>query len=225
MGILDFNKLSLREINRTLQGSDKKSSFSIKNPKGSHALAVGINKNINVKVLGSVGYYCAGMNKLSDIKIEGSAGPGLGENMMSGNIHVTGDVSQYAGASGHGGSIVVEGNASSRCGISMKGIDIIVKGNVGHMCAFMAQKGNLVIFGNAGHALGDSIYEANIYAAGEVASLGTDCIEKKMTKKHLSNIANILSNANVSDYDLDSFKRYGSARSLYNFNVDNAKIY
>ena len=144
MHILDFNKLSLRDINKTLQESDKNSFFSIRNPKGSHALAVGINKKITVKVVGSVGYYCAGMNKFSDIKVEGSAGPGLGENMMSGNIHVTGDVSQYAGASGHGGSILVEGNASSRCGISMKGVDIIVKGNVGHMSAFMAQKGNLV---------------------------------------------------------------------------------
>ena len=225
MNILDFNKLSLRDINKTLQGSDKNSFFSIRNPKGSHALAVGINKKITVKVVGSVGYYCAGMNKFSDIKVEGSAGPGLGENMMSGNIHVTGDVSQYAGASGHGGSILVEGNASSRCGISMKGVDIIVKGNVGHMSAFMAQKGNLVIFGDAGHALGDSIYEANIYVAGKVASLGTDCIEKKMTKKHLSNLENILSNANVSDYNPDTFRRFGSARSLYNFNVDNAKIY
>ena len=225
MYTLDLNKLSLRDINNALQASDKNSSFSIKNPKGSHALAVGINKKINVKIIGSVGYYCAGMNKFSDIKIEGSAGPGLGENMMSGNIHVTGDVSQYAGASGHGGNILVEGNASSRCGISMKGIDIIVKGNVGHMSAFMAQKGNLVILGDAGHALGDSIYEANIYVAGIVASLGADCIEKKMTKKHLMNLENILSSSNVSDYNLDSFKRFGSARSLYNFNVDNAKIY
>ena len=98
MHILDFNKLSLRDINKTLQESDKNSFFSIRNPKGSHALAVGINKKITVKVVGSVGYYCAGMNKFSDIKVEGSAGPGLGENIMSGNIHVTGDVSQYAGA-------------------------------------------------------------------------------------------------------------------------------
>ena len=96
MHILDFNKLSLRDINKTLQESDKNSFFSIRNPKGSHALAVGINKKITVKIVGSVGYYCAGMNKFSDIKVEGAAGPGLGENMMSGNIHVTGDVSQYA---------------------------------------------------------------------------------------------------------------------------------
>ena len=224
MKTLDFKKLSLREINKALQDSNNNSSFSVKNPKGSHALAVGINKKIDVKVVGSVGYYCAGMNKKSSIKIEGSAGPGLGENMMSGNIHVTGDVSQYAGASGHGGNILVEGNASSRCGISMKGVDIIVKGNVGHMSAFMAQKGTLVIFGDAGHALGDSIYEANIYIAGRVSSLGADCIEKKMTKKHIINLKNILSNANLSDDHLERFKRFGSSRSLYNFKVDNAKI-
>ena len=60
MHILDFNKLSLRDINKTLQESDKNSFFSIRNPKGSHALAVGINKKITVKVVGSVGYYCAG---------------------------------------------------------------------------------------------------------------------------------------------------------------------
>ena len=224
MHTLDFKKLSLREINKTLQDADTNSYFSIKNPKGSHALAAGINKKIDVKVLGSVGYYCGGMNKKSSIKIEGSAGPGIGENMMSGNIHVTGDVSQYAGASGHGGNILVEGNASSRCGISMKGVDIIVKGNVGHMSAFMAQKGALVIFGDAGHALGDSIYEANIYIAGKVSSLGADCVEKKMTKKHIINLKNILSNANLSDDHLERFKRFGSSRSLYNFKVDNAKI-
>lgn len=221
--ILDFKKLSLRDINKTLQDGNKNSSFSIRNPKGSHALAVGINKKIDVSIVGSVGYYCAGMNKHSNIKIEGSAGPGLGENMMSGCVHVTGDVSQYAGASGHGGNIIVDGNASSRCGISMKGIDIIVKGSVGHMSAFMAQKGNLVVFGNAGQALGDSIYEANIYVAGKVTSLGADCVEKKMTKKHQSKLRKILTDANITIDNLDSFKRFGSARSLYNFKVDNAK--
>ena len=50
MNILDFKKLSLREINKTLQDSDNDSSFSIKNPKGSHALAVGINKKININI-------------------------------------------------------------------------------------------------------------------------------------------------------------------------------
>ena len=33
------------------------------NPKGQHAVAVGIDAPINVEIKGSVGYYCAGMNK------------------------------------------------------------------------------------------------------------------------------------------------------------------
>ena len=48
MNTLDFKKLSLREINKTLQDSDTNSFFLIKNPKGSHALAAGINKKIDV---------------------------------------------------------------------------------------------------------------------------------------------------------------------------------
>ena len=55
MHILDFKKLSLRDINKTLQDGNKNSSFSIRNPKGSHALAVGINKKIDVSITGSVG--------------------------------------------------------------------------------------------------------------------------------------------------------------------------
>jgi len=45
-----------------------------------------------------------------------------------------------------------------------------------------------------------------------------------LTKKHIINLKNILSNANLSDDNLERFKRYGSSRSLYNFKVDNAKI-
>ena len=103
----------------------------------------------------------------------------------------------------------------------MKGIDIIVQGNVGHMSAFMAQAGNLVVCGNAGDALGDSIYEANIYILGEVKSLGADCIEKQMTEKHKNLLTKLLEIAKIKNLSSKDFRRYGSARSLYNFKIDN----
>jgi glutamate synthase domain-containing protein 3 len=118
----------------------------------------------------------------------------------------------------------VEGDASARCGISMKGSDIIVAGSVGHMSAFMAQSGRLVICGDAGDFLGDSIYEAVIYVAGKVGELGADCVEKKMTMEHRQSLAELLSAADVSA-DPESFRRYGSARKLYNFNIDHASEY
>jgi glutamate synthase domain-containing protein 3 len=161
------------------------------------------------------------MNKQAHIHVDGSAGPGVAENMMSGIVTIDGDASQYAGATGHGGTLVIKGNAASRCGISMKGIDIVVHGNIGHMSAFMAQSGNLVVCGDAGDALGDSIYEARLFVRGSVKSLGADCIEKEMRPEHLDILRDLLEKGGC-DAKPEEFKRYGSARQLYNFNIDNA---
>ena len=153
MQTFDLEANDLRSLNETLHAQTEttnQTAWEILNPRGSHAIAVGLDAPIEVNVKGSTGYYCAGMNKQATINVHGSAGPGVAENMMSGTVVIEGDASQYAGATGHGGTLVIKGNASSRCGISMKGIDIIVHGNVGHMSAFMAQSGNLVVCGDAG---------------------------------------------------------------------------
>jgi glutamate synthase domain-containing protein 3 len=120
--------------------------------------------------------------------------------------------------------VVVRGDASARCGISMKGVEIVVEGSVGHMSAFMAQKGALVVCGDAGEALGDSIYEARLYVRGDVASLGADCVEKELQAEHAAELGELLERAGV-EADPAEFRRYGSARRLYNFDVDNAGAY
>ncbi|RBW58362.1 GXGXG domain-containing protein [Ruegeria sp. A3M17] len=227
MQTYDLEADGLRGLNSSLQAQNAETNqtrWEIVNPKGSHAIAVGLDAPIEVTVKGSTGYYCAGMNQQATIKVEGSVGPGVAENMMSGQVVVDGDASQYAGATGHGGLLVIKGNASSRCGISMKGIDIVVHGNIGHMSAFMAQDGNLVVCGDAGDALGDSLYEARLFVRGSVKSLGADCIEKDMRPEHLDILRDLLARAG-SDAKPEEFKRYGSARQLYNFDVDNAAAY
>jgi methylamine---glutamate N-methyltransferase subunit B len=107
----------------------------------------------------------------------------------------------------------------------MKGIDIVVAGSVGHMSAFMAQTGCLVVCGDAGEALGDSIYEAHLYVAGDVASLGADCVEKELRDEHVAELRALLERGGLHDVDPAEFRRYGSARRLYNFHVDNAGAY
>ena len=228
MPTFDLSISSLRELNGALHRVEEGSNdihFDIVNPRGHHAVAVGVSTHLTISINGSVGYYCAGMNDGADIVIHGSVGPGVAENMMSGTVVVEGDASQYAGATAHGGLLVIRGNASSRCGISMKGIDIVVQGNIGHMSAFMGQAGNLVVLGNAGDALGDSIYEARLFVRGRVESLGSDCIEKEMRAEHHEIIADLLRRAGISNIDTAEFRRYGSARKLYNFHVDNADAY
>ncbi|MGQ0455550.1 MAG: protein GlxC [Hyphomicrobium sp.] len=228
MRVVDLANVSLRDLNDALsrqRDGSNETEWEIHNPRGAHAVAVGIDAPISVNVRGSVGYYCAGMNKKATVTVYGSSGPGTAENMMSGKVVIKGDASQYAGATGRGGLLVIEGNAASRCGISMKGIDIVVKGDIGHMSAFMAQSGRLVVLGDAGEALGDSIYEAKLYVRGEVKSLGADCIEKDMRPEHRVELEQLLADAGVTGVKTDEFRRYGSARKLYNFNIDNADAY
>ena len=222
---LDFKKNNLRKINSFLQNINNKNNnrnFVIKNPAGEHAICAGLSEEMSVLIKGHVGYYCGGMNQKANITIEGNVGTGVGENMMSGKVHVKGNASQSAGATAHGGLLIIDGDASSRCGISMKGADIIVKGSVGHMSGFMSQSGNLIVCGDAGEALGDSLYETNIYIKGNVKSLGADCIEKKMDKKHINKLKKFLKEAEIKNLKPENFKRFGSARKLYNFKIDNS---
>jgi glutamate synthase domain-containing protein 3 len=225
--VFDLGQSELRSLNTTLQAlnaNTNETSWSILNPRGAHAIVVGLTAPISIYIDGHAGYYCAGMNDGASITIHGNAGPGVAENMMSGTVHVMGDASQAAGATAHGGTLIIEGNASARCGISMKGVNIIVKGSVGHMSGFMAQSGNLVVLGDAGEALGDSLYEAKLFVRGTVASLGADCEEKPMTPEARATLESLLLLAG-SDANPADFKLYGSARTLYHFHVDNAGSY
>ncbi|MGA7268414.1 MAG: protein GlxC [Aestuariivirga sp.] len=227
MNELDLKALGVTGINQRLYKVPRDSNerhWVISNPMGQHAIACGLDGPLQVDIKGHVGFYCGGMNKEAEITIHGHAGVGVAENMMSGVVWIKGNASESAGATGNGGLLVIDGDASSRCGISMKGIDIVVGGSVGHMSAFMAQRGNLVVCGDAGDALGDSIYEARLYVKGKVVGLGADCIEKEMKPEHLEDLARLLERAKRKDNPKD-FRRYGSARKLYNFNVDHADAY
>ena len=227
--VVDLATTPLREVNQRLHdlagGAGGSARWRVLNPRGAHAVACGLDAEIEVEIEGHVGYYCAGMNQLARVHVHGSASTGLAENMMSGTVVVEGSVSQSAGASAHGGLLVVHGDAAARCGISMKGVEIVVRGSVGHLSGFMAQSGCLVVCGDAGEALGDSLYEARIYVLGDVAGLGADCVEKELRAEHVAQVSDLLERAGFDDVDPASFRRYGSARSLYNFHVDNAGAY
>ena len=227
--VVDLAVTPLRELNQRLHDiaitGDGPRRWRIVNPRGAHAVSCGLDADLEVEIDGHVGYYCAGMNKHATVLVRGNASTGIAENMMSGKVIVEGSVSQSAGASAHGGLLVVHGDAAARCGISMKGVDIVVRGSVGHLSAFMAQTGNLVVCGDAGEALGDSIYEARLYVRGNVAGLGADCVEKEMRDEHVAQVRDLLAAAGIGDLDPGEFRRYGSARALYTFTIDNAGAY
>ena len=227
MPTIDLDETEVRELNRRLHLIDSDpdgESWRVLNPRGRHSIAAGLDAAASILIEGHVGYYCAGMNKHADVTIAGHAGTGLAENIMSGVVRVKGNVSQSAAAAGRGGLVVIEGDASARCGISMKGVDIVVGGSIGHGAAFMAQAGSLVVCGDAGAGLGDSIYEATIYVRGDVAGLGADCVEKPMRPEHLAALTELLQRAGM-DHGAGEFRRFASARNLYNFHIDHAGAY
>ena len=227
MMTLDVAVCGVHEVNQRLhQPTDdtQKGGWRVSNPMGAHAIAAGLTEAMDVHIDGHVGYYCAGMNQEANVTIDGHCGWGVAENMMSGMVRVTGNASQAAAASGHGGLLIIEGDAGHRCGISMKGVDIVVGGSIGHFGAFMAQAGHLVVCGDAGANLGDSIYEAILYVQGSIRSLGADCIEKDMTPEHSETLRRLLATSDIHA-DPSAFRRYGSARRLYNFHIDNATAY
>lgn len=224
----DLASTELREVNQFLHRPPAEltgKQVFIHNPNGAHNIAVGLNAEVNVTIDGHAGYYAAGMNQLATVTVTGSASTGVAENMMSGVVHVKGFASNAAGATAQGGLLIIDGDAGLRCGISLKGADIVVGGSVGSFSAFMAQAGNLVVLGDAGEALGDSLYEARLFVRGSVKSLGADCEEKQMDDESRKILVDLLAKSGHADANPDSFKLFGSARTLYNFHVDNAGAY
>ena len=218
----DLAKLTVREVNQFLHHELSGSGIrriEILNPDGNHSIAVGVNWDVEVDIVGHAGYFIAGMNQLATVTVHGNVGWSVAENIMSGSVRVKGHASESVAASGHGGLVVIEGDASSRCGISMKGCDIVVGGSVGHFSAFMAQAGTLVVCGDAGPNLGDSLYEATIYVRGRIHSLGADAREEEMQSVDHERVAGLLAASGI-DGNAREFRRVASARSLYHWNAE-----
>ncbi|MCZ6696768.1 MAG: protein glxC [Acidobacteria bacterium] len=224
MGPIDCNATDLSTINETLRSLSSGASAELANPGGRHNLAVGLERGIEVKIDGHVGYYCGGMNQGATIRVSGNTGQGVGENMMAGEIRVDGFASAAAGASAHGGLLVVKKDVSIRCGISLKGAEIVVGGNAGNMCGFMAQLGTIIICGDAAQDLGDSLYEAVIYVGGEIAGLGADAEIQEMTESDRSKLQELLNRAGI-DKNPASFRRVASAKELYYFDASKRQAY
>ena len=57
-------------------------------------------------------------------------------------------------------------------------------------------------------------------------SLGADCVVKDMRDAHKTALRRLLDAAGVGgELDVSDFRRYGSARALYNFHIDNLGSY
>ena len=196
------------------------------NPNGAHAIAVGLDAEAEVEIDGHVGYYCAGMNKHATVRVRGNAGAGVAENMMSGTVVVDGDASQSAGATGRGGLLVIRGSASARCGISMKGVEIVVHGSIGH-AGRLHGPARARWWSAATRARTSATRSTRLGCTSAARSPGLGRrLHREGAPRRASRRARAAARApREADFDPGEFRRYGSARKLYTFDIDNAGAY
>ncbi len=216
---LSCREMTTREINARLAELEDGARAVITEPRGTHNLAVGIDRKLDITIEGNAGYFIGGLCDGPDIDVHGFVGWSVAENLMSGMVRVRGHASECAAASSHGGLVVIEGDASSRAGISLKGGTLAVAGDVGHMCGFMAQAGTILIGGDAEDALGDSLYEAVIYVGGSIKSLGSDARIEELSDADVAAVTDLCARSGFDHIDPENVRRVASAKELYNFDA------
>jgi hypothetical protein len=148
--LVDLATTPLRELNRRLhEVSGESKSWRILNPNGAHAIACGLDAEIDVEIQGHVGYYCAGMNKLATVRVNGNERPLARTSCQA----VLADgASQSAGASGHGGLF---GGARRRRPVAASDEGHRHRRARSATCCFTPRRVALASGGDAGEALGD----------------------------------------------------------------------
>ena len=218
---------SVRELNQRLHdldpgarrdGGSQTRTAPTRSPSGS-------TPTVEVEIDGHVGYYCAGMNKLATVRVAGNCGVGVAENIMSGTVIVEGDASQSAGASGRGGPA---GDQGQRLG-ALRDLD---EGRR-HRRPRLGRSRRRV-HGAAGDARRLRRRRARISAtrstrrgctsAARSPAWGRTASRRRWATSTAPSSAELLERAEA-DADPGDFRRYGSARQLYTFHVDNAGAY
>lgn len=175
MKVLDLKGKSPREANRLIrEHATKGEKIVIENPHSIHFLCAGLDleKEVEIEVMGDLGYYAASMVNNIKIRINGRAGWYPADNMTSGKVVITKDGGDGAGQGMYGGTLVVHGNTNSRTGQLMKNGLIIVEGNSGFMTGLYMMNGRIIVCGNLEEYAGESIIGGAIYSGGKYRSLG-----------------------------------------------------
>jgi len=217
---LDVDDLTTTEANKRIRElmAEGYGTIVILNPRGKHALGVGILNRLNLIFEGSLGYFAVGLIDGPNVRIQGRVGWSCGENMMAGTIVVEKNAGSTFGAALRGGDLVCKGHVGSRTGIDMKGGTILVGGDTGALSGFMMQRGRMVVCGNAGKNLGDSMYDGTIFVGGTIRSLGVDAIEAELTELDRAWLTRKLTQYGLlPDRGVDHFTKIVAGKQLWNY--------
>ena len=175
MVTIDLAETPVRQANELIrQYGGNNEDVELINPDARHHLGVGLTQDINVKIRGSAGYFCAGLTDAARFEVDNNVGWGLGDNMYTGSVVVGGNAGAIAGVAIRGAEIVIKGNMGSRSGQVMKAGTLCCAGHANFMAGYMMYGGRIIILGDSGENVGEDMAAGEIFVGGDVLSLGSD---------------------------------------------------
>ena len=224
---LDVQTLGVTAINQRLQNvaaGSNETHFALEHPEGEHVLAVGLMSPITVEIMGTAGYYCAGMNqqatrhhprqRLHRRRREHDVGLCAGEGQCQpvGRRHRPWRPARHRRRRGGALRHLDEGRRHRRRRQRRPHVGIHGAGGLAgrlRQCRRCARR--FALRGEAVRARQGEEPRRRLHREGDAA--GASRAPR-----------GLLERAEIKA-DAAKFRRYGSARKLYNFDVDNADAY
>ncbi len=161
------------EINRAIRKQSRKSKvIKIGGLSGQDSIAVGMDEELELMVIGEAGDFLGALNEKAVITMEGKAGNYVGDCMRGGGIIVNGEVGNGAGAYLSGGIVVIRGNAGNGAGVANRGGTVVIAGDAGDDTGLLQSSGTIIVTGNVRRRIGHLISGGEIYVGGKADSLG-----------------------------------------------------
>jgi glutamate synthase domain-containing protein 3 len=155
---------------------------------GQDCIAVGLDSDAEILVVGDAGDYFGAFNHGAIITLSGTAGRYLGDSMSKGGIILKGRARHGVGVYMTGGIIVVKGSVEGDCGQFNSGGTVIINGKVGDNVGAYMNSGTLIVTGTVGKNVGNWMVGGEIYLASGAESAGENVDQVELTKKDIEKL-------------------------------------
>ena len=167
--------ITTTDINKAIKRQGEKSKMiKIGGLSGQDSVAVGIDRELELLVIGDAGDFFCALNDKAVITLEGNAGNYMGDNMSGGGVIIKGNAGNGVGAYMKGGIAVIKGNAGDAVAAGNRFGTVIIAGDAGNDAGLMQSGGNVIICGSVKKRLGHLMTGGGIFLGGKAESIGDD---------------------------------------------------
>ena len=204
---IDAEYMYYKDLNSLLRSVCSKvaEKIEIHNVRGQRYIGTNLKKEINIDIYGTPGNDMGAFMSGPKIVVHGNVQDGCGNTMNDGKIVVHGQAGDLTGHSMRGGKIFIRDDVGYRVGIHMKEYrrkvpNIVIGGCSGDFLAEYMAGGIILVLGlnlcrgelcNA-RFVGTGMHGGIIYERGEILELGKETKAKKVGKRDMQVIENLV---------------------------------